>query len=326
LRKLLIAISCFLVFNAASAQDPHFTQFYANPLYLAPSFAGATQSDRVAAVYRNQWANLPGAYVTYSFSYDHYFDNFNSGVGILLMRDVSGTGDLALTNAGLQYSYDIKINNVWHVRPGIHVNYTQMGIDYFKLTWNDQLSSSGAGSSTFEQTGDNIKGDVDVSSSALLYSDRYWLGFGVDHLLTPNYGLYSNDASLSMKYTVFGGAQVIKRGQLFNPIDESLSLAFLFRHQYIYNQLDLGVYWYKAPLMVGLWYRGIPIIGADPRGDAMAFLVGYKMDDIRVGYSYDFTISNLVSSTGGAHEISVIFEFSTSRARQKKRMIPCPEF
>lgn len=322
---MIIAISLIFIFRAVSGQDPHFTQFYANPLYLAPSFAGATQSDRVAAVYRNQWASLPGAYVTYSFSYDHFFENFNSGVGILLMRDVAGTGDLALTNAGLQYSYDIKINNMWHVRPGVHVNYTQMGIDYFKLTWNDQLTTSGTGS-TIEQPGENVKADVDFSTSALVYSDRYWFGFGVDHLLRPNYGLWNNNVAWPIKYTVFGGAQVIKRGHLFNPIDESLSLAFLFRHQYLYNQLDLGVYWYKAPLMLGLWYRGLPIIGQDPRGDAISFLVGYKMDDIRVGYSYDFTISNLVSSTGGAHEISMVFEFSTTRARKKRRMIPCPEF
>jgi type IX secretion system PorP/SprF family membrane protein len=326
LKKLIIAISLIFVFRAAAGQDPHFTQFYANPLYLAPSFAGATQSDRVAAVYRNQWASLPGAYVTYSFSYDHYFDNFNSGLGILLLRDVAGTGDYALTNAGLQYSYDIKINNMWHVRPGIHVNYTQTGIDYFKLTWNDQLTSDGSGSSTFEQEGDSYKGDIDVSTSALLYSDRYWFGFGVEHLLTPNFGLYNNEVELPMKFTLFGGAQVVKRGQLFNPIDESLSLAFLFRHQYAYNQLDIGVYWYKAPLMLGIWYRGVPFIGRDPRGDALSFLVGYKMDDIRVGYSYDFTISNLVSTTGGAHEISVIFEFSSTRTKKKRRMIPCPEF
>lgn len=325
MRKLVTVILLVLLYRSAAGQDPQFTQFYANPLYLAPSFAGATESDRIATSYRNQWASIPGAYVTYSFSYDHFFDNFNSGVGILLLRDVAGTGDLALTNAGLQYSYDIKINNFWHVRPGAHINYTQMGIDYFKLTWNDQLSVGGVGS-TIEQPGEPVKADVDFAASVLVYSERYWGGFAVDHLLTPNYGLWNNNLEWPMKFTVFGGAQVMKRGHLFNPIDESLSLAFLFRHQDIYNQLDLGLYWYKAPLILGLWYRGVPIIGKDPRGDAVAFLVGYKMDGIRVGYSYDFTISNLLSSTGGSHEISIAYEFSTTRQKKKRRMIPCPEF
>jgi type IX secretion system PorP/SprF family membrane protein len=324
---LISTISIIYICVTVAAQDPQFTQFYANPLYLAPSFAGAIEEDRVAAVYRNQWPGLPGSFVTYSFSYDHFFDNFNSGVGVLLMRDVAGTGDYSLTNAGIQYSYDIKINNFWHVRPGMHLNYTQASIDYYKLTWNDQLTSSGTGGTTIEQFGfEDFKADIDFSTSVLVYSDRYWGGFGVDHLLRPNYGLWNNEARLPVTYKVFGGAQVIRRGRLYNPIDESLSVAFLYRHQDINNQLDLGVYWLKAPLMLGIWYRGIPIFSMDPRGDAVAFLVGYKMDDIRVGYSYDFTISNLVSSTGGAHEVSVVYEFRTTRNKKKMRMVPCPEF
>jgi hypothetical protein len=50
------------------------------------------------------------------------------------------------------------------------------------------------------------------------------------------------------------------------------------------------------------------------------------MEQLRVGYSYDFTISNLVSSTGGAHEVSITYEFKTTRKREKPRMVPCPEF
>jgi type IX secretion system PorP/SprF family membrane protein len=328
-RKLIITIFAFFIVVTVSGQDPQFTQFYSNPLYLAPSFAGAAQQDRIATTYRNQWASLQGAYVTYSFSYDHYFDNFNSGIGVLLLRDVAGSGDLALTNAGIQYSYDIKINNFWHIRPGLQLYYTQMGIDYFKLTWNDELTTSGTGSTTVELPGFNVVPNMDISTSALIYSERYWGGFAVDHLLTPSYGFWdptNEDASMPMKLTVFGGAQVIRRGHLFNPVDESLSLAFLFRHQDFFNQLDVGLYWFKSPIMLGFWYRGVPFIGKDPRGDAVSFLVGYKSDDIRVGYSYDFTISKLLSSTGGSHEVSIVYEFKTSRKRKKRRMVPCPEF
>lgn len=240
-----------------------------------------------------------------------------------MLRDVAGTGNLSLTNAGIQYSYDIKVNNYLHLRPGVHFNYTQTGIDYAKLTWNDQLTG-GAG---IEQAGEDFKADMDFAASLLAYMDRYWFGFSVDHLLRPDYGLYNNfNAKWPLKYSVFGGAQIIKKGHLLNPIDESLSVAFLFRHQYIYTQLDVGVYWYKAPLMFGLWYRGVPFFGEDPKGDAVAFLVGYKMDQLRVGYSYDFTISNLVSSTAGAHEVTITYEFKTIRKRRKRQMLPCPEF
>ena len=39
----------------AFAQDPSFTQFYANPLYLNPAFAGTARCPRLNLNYRNQW-------------------------------------------------------------------------------------------------------------------------------------------------------------------------------------------------------------------------------------------------------------------------------
>ena len=55
-------------------------------------------------------------------------------------------------------------------------------------------------------------------------------------------------------------------------------------------------------------------------------LVGYKIEQFSVGYSYDFTINKLLTSTGGAHEIALIYEFTNKRKKRKRHMIPCPEF
>jgi type IX secretion system PorP/SprF family membrane protein len=319
----------FLVFSSVylSGQDPQFTQFYANKLYLAPSFAGAIQQDRISLTYRNQWPSLPGTFVSYCFGYDHFFSNFNSGVGVLFLRDIAGSGNLGTTNFGVQYSYDIKLNSWWHIRPGVHFLYTQTGLDFDKLLWNDQISPGGTTSTTQQPPGVETKGDVDFSTSALIYSDKIWAGIAVDHLLSPKTSLYGNDTiTVPLKISVFGGTQVIRKGRLLNPIDESLSVAFLFKTQDKRAQMDLGLYWFKSPLMLGLWYRGIPVITKEKVGDAIAFLAGYKVEDFSIGYSYDFTISRLLSSTGGAHEISLIYEFKTSRTKKKRHMIPCPEF
>jgi type IX secretion system PorP/SprF family membrane protein len=326
LKKCIYILSFIISSVYSSAQDPQFTQFYANKLYLASSFAGAIQQDRVSLTYRNQWPSLPGTFVTYAFSYDHFFSNFNSGFGLLFIRDLAGSGKLSTTNIGLQYSYDIKINNTWHVRPGVHFIYTQTGLDFDKLLWNDQISVGGTTTTIEQRPGLETKGDVDFSTSALAYSPKIWLGYTLDHLLSPNNSLYGNDFKVPMKVSIFGGGQVIRKGRLLSPIDESLSIAFLFKTQDKISQLDLGLYWFKSPLMLGVWYRGIPVINNEKVGDAIAFLAGYKVEGFSIGYSYDFTISRLLSSTGGAHEISLIYEFKTSRAKKKRHMIPCPEF
>ena len=325
MRRFLASIILLLTFLYTRAQDPQFTQFYANQLYLAPSFAGAIQQDRISLSYRNQWPELPGVFVSYAFSYDHYFSNFNSGVGFLFLRDVAGSGDLSTTDFGLQYSYDFQINNWWHVRPGIHFKFTQTGLNFDKLIWNDQISPSGT-TPTIEQPTLNSKADVDFTTSLLTYSDKHWVGFTIDHLLKPRNSLYDSEEFVPLKVSVFGGTQIMRRGRLLNPIDETLSLAFLYRNQAGISQLDMGVYWYKEPLITGVWYRGIPFLNREKRGDAVALLAGYKIENFSLGYSYDFTISKLISSTGGAHEISLIYEFKTTRKRQKHHMIPCPEF
>lgn len=314
LNRLYNIIIFLMLAGTVSGQDPQFTQFYANPLYLAPSFAGATQDHRFATNYRNQWPEIPGAFQTYSFSYDHFFANFNSGIGILLLHDKAGAGNLSQTNIGLQYSYDFMVNDIWHVRPGVHFKYSSFGITFGNLIFN----------APNEVPPTDITGDVDFEASVMTYSDKFWFGTSFDHLLKPNPSFYEEKSVIPMKINVFGGARLLKRGRLLKPIDETISIAFNFKHQDKFNQLDLGLYWSKMPIAIGLWYRGVPPFNSD-RGDALALLLGYKSNYVNIGYSYDFTISNLVTSTGGAHEISLTYEFKT-RKRRRMHAVPCPEF
>lgn len=314
------------------SQDPQFSQFYSNYLYLAPSFAGLTDKNRISFNYRNQWAEISSGYQTYSVSFDKYFEKFRSGLGILLFQDMAGTGHLRTTSLGLQYSYDFSIAEKWSVRPGLHFSYTERGIDFYRLLWNDQISASGNAPTTSELPPLEKARDIDFSFSALTYSDKFWLGGCVDHLLRPNQSLYfyegdaNNPAKIPLKYSVFGGVKFLRPEHLLRPIPTSIQLAFLYKQQEQFKQLDLGVYWYRAPLVIGIWYRGIPLYKELFNRDAITLLAGIKTRNLNIGYSYDFTISKIIGNTGGSHELSVSYMFKLKPVKHKIKMVPCPEF
>ncbi len=323
---LLTFVSVFSLNSFVKSQDIHFTQFFANRLYLAPSFAGSTLQNRFYSNYRIQWPGLPKSYTTYCASFDHYFNNFNSGIGFLAIRDVAGAGKLGTSITGIQYSYDFQANDIWHIRPGIQFTYLQRSLDYSKLVQPGQLNDQGSigpdGSVVYPDK-DNV-GAFDVASSLIVYSSKIWIGASFDHLMRPNLSLMANEDIVPVKTSVFGGVTLIRKGRLLKPIDETVSVAFMFKNQAKFKQLDIGLYWNKSPLVFGLWYRGIPPFNSD-RGDSFAFLMGFKTQRLSIGYSYDFTISNLIDKSMGAHEISLSIEFAKYKKR-KMHSVPCPEF
>ncbi len=315
------------------AQDVAFSQFYANPLYLAPSFAGASRhGDRLIINYRDQWPVVPHAFRTYGVSYDHYFYKARSGVGIYFMQDVAGSAFLRTTNLGFQYSFDFKFSDFWHMRPGVHFYYMQTGIDVSKMVPYGQLVNPDAGNNLALPV-ENMNSTVDFATSTVAYNENYWFGLNVSHIMRPNIYFYNLNYNKVLpigqvlKYSLFGGMKVHLKNNLLKYDKESMTLTFLYEQQYNYKQLALGAYYHKNPLVYGLWYRGIPWIKGNSGHDALIFLIGYQVNDkISLGYSYDFTISNLGPASGGAHELSLVWHFVLKQKPKKPTALPCPEF
>jgi len=234
-----LVIFAFLHIGNGNSQDFHFTQFFANKLFLGPSFAGATAQNRIITNYRNQWPGMPKGYSTYSLSFDHYLPHFNSGIGVLVMRDVAGSGKLGSLHLGVYYSYDFSLNRTIHVRPGVSFNYLQRTIDYSKFLFYDMITPDGyQPTSEIFPSKDNA-GNVDASSSVIVYSSKFTIGLTVDHILQPNVSLIGGVDRYPLKFSTYGVLTILRQGRLLKPVDETLSLAFLFKNYQDYRQLDL---------------------------------------------------------------------------------------
>lgn len=290
---------------------------------MGPSFAGGINGYRTVGNYRNQWLGVKDAYETYSVSWDHNLMSFHSGIGLFVIRDQAGTGNLANTKGALLYSYDFTPFPEWHLRPGLGFYLQQTSIDFSMLTFGDQLYSDQPTSIT--QPGKNSVYDIDVSTSLMMYSDNVWFGSTWDHMLKPVVSFYGDEAQIPYKFSVYGGVRKVIRGFLISKIEESVTGSFMFRKQANFAQVDLGVYWFREPISFGIWYRGIPVAKKYRKIDAIAFMAGYKLEQISIAYSYDCTISRLGLRSGGSHELAFIYEFKI-KAKKRWKPIPCPTF
>jgi hypothetical protein len=126
-----------------------------------------------------------------------------------------------------------------------------------------------------------------------------------------------------MKFTAHAGA-VIPIQKKRRDAEATLSPNVLYRRQGEFQQLNLGMYVTKGPIVAGVWFRGL-LFGESYR-DAFITTLGIQTDVIRFGYSYDVTVSELTPATGGSHEVSLTINFDCKKKKPKFRTIACPSF
>lgn len=312
------------------AQDPQFTQFYAAPMYLNPAFTGVTYQHRLVLNYRNQWPGISKTYQTYMASYDYNLSDLSSGLGLTMMQDKAGTAGLTHSQFGVNYAYHFNLSKFTEIRMGTHLSYNMKRLDFTKLKFNDQITT-GSGVSLESSRYEPLT-FMDFAAGALLNSTEYWLGFSAKHLTQPNSSLIGDQVPLPISVSLHGGYRYIIEQKTKNDLRRYVSPSFNYRHELKYDQLDVGIYYYHVPLNIGIWYRGLPFKKYAPTyssRESIAILVGFDVTEynLRVGYSYDLTVSKLgVSSSLGAHELSVVYEIAKKKKRNKRVLVSCPKF
>lgn len=328
-----LTVALLLISALSVAQDIHLTQFFAAPVYLNPAFCGNTKEHRVAMTYRNQWPGISKAFESQTFSYDYSLEKLNSGIGLLVTNDKAGTMGYKSTSVGLNYGYQIRLTKTIALNGGVSAAYGFHDIDRARLVFNDQLYRNSE--TTFENLSYERGGKfLDIAAGALLYGKSSWGGFSAFHLNKPNESLTGNDGVLPVRYSLHGGHErKIKGGQVKRGVQRDINLAFNYQGQDKFDQLDLGFYFTRSPMVIGGWYRGLPGVKSYQKGyqnnDAIMILLGYEIvkdrNSFRIGYSYDMTMSRLASTSAGAHEISIVYEYAQKKKR-KRLFVPCAKF
>jgi len=341
----LLCLFALLGLLEGFAQSPQFSQYYAAPLYINPALAGSDEKPRFIMNYRNQWPSLDANFTTYSASFDVYLDKIKSGIGVVYTGDFVPNAGYSSQDIGLQYAYELQLNGTWTLRAGMQASYVMRDYRFSKLTFGDQFTDQGQvpNLATLEQFPNDTRRYVNASAGGFLYSEKMWVGLAAHNLNRPRQDILPNSkqSNLPIHYSIQAGMNIpLKKGASWRDrqrdgFKEMLIIpTFLYKHQGKFDQLDLGAYFKMSPIVFGAWYRGIPIkpyeVGLG-NNEALVGLLGVELNNLSIGYSYDYTISALGSRTGGAHELSLRITFEPpARGRGQRTFFrhhfPCPKF
>ncbi|KAA3647519.1 MAG: type IX secretion system membrane protein PorP/SprF [Bacteroidetes bacterium] len=304
----------FFLISFCYGQDPTFSQFYANRLYLNPAFAGTAKCPKLSLNYRNQWPGIDNSFITYAASFDQQIDAIDGGLGVQFMSDRAGEGVLKSTSAAIMYSYEISVNRKFSIRAGLQGTVVQKSIDVTNLRFGDMIDARrGFIYQSQEQINDDQVIYPDFSFGLIGFSKKTYFGFAIHHLTNPNEGII-DFSLLPRRYTGHFGA-VLPTGIRHKDITWSPNV--IYQSQGGNSEVNLGVYFTKGPLVLGVWNRV---------GDAFTGLLGLETDEFKIGYSYDMTTSLLSDKTGGSHEISFSYIFPCRPKKVKFQTISCPSF
>ena len=334
-----LALTLFLALSAISSfgQDAQYSQFYSNPIYLNPAFAGTGQDTRVVLIHRIQWPNLPQAFSNSTASIDYNASNINSGFGFIVTNDQEGSAGLTNTTPSFIYSYEANLDNKVVIRPALRFGYSFRSLDRTKLVLGDQVDFGidGTPSQDPQINSIRLKNHWDIGAGILIYTKKNWFGVGIEHLTRPNRSLLEGEDTLPIRYSFHIGSRYpLQKLVNIGTIVPSIAPSILYRRQGEFQQLDVGASVHLQPVIIGLYYRGMPFINNDfgrINQDAVILVAGVEYFNFEIGYSFDLNLSKLDPVTGGgAHEFSLVYNFKMPRdpykTPKRKRKLGCPTF
>lgn len=336
----LILFACCAVSEGGklSAQDLHFSQYFNSPLTTNPANTGfiPDANYRLGVNYRDQWSNIPVPYKTMSaFGDMQLLRNQLSfgwlGVGGVLLRDDAGSGDLSSTVVYGSVAYHQLLGQSSLLSIGFNGGIAQKSVDLSKLTFDDQWNGK-----FFDLSLPTAEYGA-ISQSSITYFDLqagmnyayfpndhmyFNLGASVQHINTPRESFYSGNNQIDRRYILFLNSSLkVAPDVILSPSGyytrQAGTQEIVFGSLIAYDLSGNG----DQQLLGGLYLRV---------NDSVIPMVGYQLNNFRLLFSYDSTVSSLgaYNQHNGAYEVSFIYYgiYPNGNFKGESKKFRCPHF
>lgn len=290
--KGLIAVLGILSLTTNAQQEIQNSFYMFNGSVLNPAYAGSRDALSAVVDYRNQWSGWKGAPVTSALTVHTPLVNESIGVGINAVQDQIGPTNKTALFADFAYRIRLNKNNdrlCFGLRAGADLIRNNLA----GLAVNDAADPLVTNNTNFNNNTPNFGGGI------YYYGKRHFIGVTAPKILAntlstdPN---FANSKQVLHYYLIAG--YVFKLNSLWDfkpgaavkytanaPLSIDANASFLFNN----------LIWF------GVMYRHQAAAGAN---------VVYNITpQLRIGYAFDYSITNMGKYNPGTHEIMIGFDF-----------------
>jgi type IX secretion system PorP/SprF family membrane protein len=333
--KRLFTVLLFVIICATvrAQQQPQYTQYILNPLLINPAVSGIENYTDVKAGYRSQWTGLTGAPVTSYITITaplgsnfvqgdalqvpddgdnplgrRFVDTYRAaephhGIGLTILTDKAGP--LRQTNIDATYAYHLGLAPNLNLAVGVSGGITNYSLNVSEVDLETALDPA-------IYTGNNSQIKPNFNAGIWAYSADYFFGASVQQIVnqTLNFAQNSayNQSTTIPHFYITGGYK------FFLSDDVSLMPSVMYKIiKPAQNTIDINM---KMAFRDHFW-----IGGSYRQDDAVAGMVGFTINSfLSLGYSYDYTTSNLNTVSTGTHEIVIGLHLGNHGDSGPKRM------
>ncbi len=294
---LLVSILTVSIVGKAQ-QQPMYSQYMFNMLNINPAYAGSRGVGTATALYRNQWVGIPGAPQTVSLGFDMPINEKKIGLGFQLYDDRLGIERSTGFNAS--YAFRIQLTASGTLSLGL-----QAGILNYRANYSE-VRTFQPGDPSFSQ---NISGILPSAAAGVYYnSDKFYIGISTPALLQTKIS-YDNVASVS---SVSGrDLHLYLASGFVLPLNQDLVLKPSLLIKAVSGapiEFDLNT---------NLWIQNVLALGVSYRtGDSYVGMMELQLNkQLRLGYAYDKTFTNLSTYNSGTHELMLRVELGSGNSK-----------
>lgn len=314
MKKLLLfgAVLALGLIKVQAQQEVRYTQYMFNKLVFNPGYAGSRDGLSFTGIGRYQWVNIEGSPKGGALSLHAPVGNEKKvGLGGYVQYDQLGAEQNISAFASYAYRFDLGESKL---AAGIQGGVLYHSFDVSKMKGNEFITPDT--DPTLQENENKFLPNFGVG---LYYykPNSYYLGVSAPELLTNNLRKEQDGISVIAKqfrhYYLTGGL-------VFNA-GEALKIHPSLLFKYVPNNAPLQfdanlMFLLKDVFWIGASYRHAFITEADKASESVDGIIAFQLKNgLKIGYAYDYTLSDIRRYTSGSHEIMLGFDVKNGNER-----------